>query len=99
MRGSKANQKLLLATALPGSSNRSKLAALAEQAREFVTFYAQLAVRLAVAAQGKADDDADDNEIPHSDDHNVDRMVKDGNNGQVAQEVIFFLEKLSARQR
>jgi hypothetical protein len=101
MRGGKANQKVLLATALPGSSNRSKLAALAEQAREFVTFYAQLAVRLAVAAQGKADDDADDddNEIPHSDDHNVDRMVKDGNNGQVAQEVIFFLEKLSARQR
>jgi len=103
MRGSKANQKVLLATALPGSSNRSKLAALAEQAREFVTFYAQLAVQLSVAAKGKADDDADDddddNEIPHSDDHNVDRMVRDGNNGQVAQEVISFLEKLSAQQR
>jgi len=104
MRGNKANQKVLLAAALPGSSNRTKLAALAEQAREFVTFYAELALRLSKAAKGK-DDDADDDEdqdddntSPRSDDYNVDRIARDGNNGQVAQEVIAFLEKLSAQQ-
>lgn len=106
MRGSKANQKVLLATALPGSSSRAKLAALAEQAREFVTFYAQLAVRLSAAAKANGKDDDDDGEggdekklNPHSDDdHHVNHMVRDGNNDQVAHEVISFLEKLSAQQ-
>lgn len=102
MRGNKANQRVLLAAALPGYSNRTKLAALAKQAREFVTFYAELALRLSKAAKGKNDnsddDDDSDNATPRSDDYNVDRIARDGNNGQVAQQVISFLEKLSAQQ-
>jgi hypothetical protein len=97
MRDNKANQKVLLAT-LPGSTNRSKLASLAEQAREFVTFYAELAVRLSAAAAAKdKDDEEDDGSVARSNEHNVERMVSDGN-GDVAREVISFLEKLSAQQ-
>jgi hypothetical protein len=71
MRDNKANQKVLLAT-LPGSTNRSKLASLAEQAREFVTFYAELAVRLSAAAAAKhKDDEEDDGSVARSNEHNV----------------------------
>jgi hypothetical protein len=93
----KANQKVLLAT-LPGSTNRSKLASLAEQAREFVTFYAELAIRLSAAAAAKhKDDKEDDGSVARSNEHNVERMVSD-RNGDVAREVISFLEKVSAQQ-
>jgi hypothetical protein len=94
MRDDKVNQKVLLA-ALPGSSNRNKLASLAEQAREFVTFYAELAVRLSAAAAAKDKyDEEEDDLAPRSDGHNGERIGRDGN-GHVAREVICFLEKLS----
>jgi len=97
MRDNKANQTVLL-TALPGSSTRRKLASLAEQAREFVTFYAELAIRLSIAVAAKDKDDKEDGILmPHSNDTKVDRMVGDGN-GNVAREVISFLESLSAQQ-
>jgi len=97
MRDNKANQKLLL-VALPGPTNRGKLASLAGQAREFVTFYAELVVRLAAAATVKAKDENEDGgSATRSDDLYVERMVRDGN-GHVAREIISFLEKLSAQQ-
>jgi hypothetical protein len=97
MRDNKTNQKVLLA-ALPGSSNRKKIASLAEQAREFVTFYAELAVRLASAMSAK-DRDSEENggSAPRSDDYEVERMVGDGN-GNVAREIVSFLETLSTQQ-
>jgi hypothetical protein len=98
MRDNNANQKVLLAV-LPGPSNRKKLASIAGQAREFVTFYAELAIRLSTAATAKdKDEDEDDALASRSDDHNkVERMVGDGN-GNTAREVISFLEQLSAQQ-
>jgi len=98
MRDNNANQKVLLAV-LPGPSNRKKLASIAGQAREFVTFYAELAIRLSTAATAKdKDEDGDDALASRSDDHNkVERMVGDGN-GNTAREVISFLEYLSAQQ-
>jgi len=98
MRDNKANQKVLLA-ALPGPSNRKKLVSLVGQAREFVTFYTELAIRFAAAAATTKDKDDDDDDAlaPRSDDHKMERMVGDGN-GNIAREVISFLEKLSAQQ-
>lgn len=97
MRDSNANQKVLLA-ALAGTSNRSKLKSLAEQAREFVNFYAALAVRLSEAAAAKDKEDLDENDDnPLCDDHNVDRVVGDGN-GLVAREIVAFLENLSSER-
>lgn len=93
MRDSKANQKMLL-TALPGTTNRTKLASLAEQAQEFVTFYADLAVRLSTAAN---QNDRDDEDGPRSENNHTERMVTDSN-GHVAQEVVTFLHKLSTQQ-
>lgn len=97
MRDDRANQKVLLA-ALPGFSNRNKLASLAEQAREFVTFYAELAVRLSAAAAAKDKyDEEEDDLAPRSDGHNGERIGRDGN-GHVAREVVSFLEKLTVQQ-
>ena len=97
MRDNKANQKVLLA-ALPGPTHRNKLASLAEQARESVTFYAELAIRLSTAAASKdKDGDDDDSSAARSGEYNVERMVSDGN-GHVAREVISFLGTLSAQQ-
>lgn len=108
MRNNKANQKVLLAASLPGSSQHAKLAALADQAREFVTFYAELALKLSKAARGRSDDGdegSDDGDGDGGDDgpslenYNVDRIARDRNNGQVAQEVISFLETLAAQHQ
>lgn len=96
MRDSKPNQKIIL-SALPESSNRRKLSSLANQAREFVTFYAELATRLSAAAITKKQEDKDSNSDPHSDDNNMDRVVRDGNS-EVAKEVVQFLVNLSAQQ-
>lgn len=48
MEGSQENQKILL-NSLPGASNHDKLDSLAEQARDFVSFYTELAARLSEA--------------------------------------------------
>jgi hypothetical protein len=98
MRDNKANQKVLL-LALPGHANYNKLVSLADQAREFITFYAELAGRLAAPAVGKTKDAEanDDISIPHSDKQNMERIVGDGN-GHVAREVILFLENLAVQQ-
>jgi hypothetical protein len=82
---------------LPGSTNRSKLASLADHEFSCLTFYAKLAVRLSAAAVAKdKDDEEDDGSVARSNEHNVERMVSDGN-GDVAREIIPFLEKLSAQ--
>lgn len=97
MRDNKTNQKVLLAT-LPGHSSSQKLASLGDQAREFVTFYDELVVRLSTAATARDKKDEDNNSpTPHSDHRKVERIVKDGS-GNVAREVIAFLEKLSVQQ-
>ena len=97
MRDNKTNQKVLLAT-LPGHSSSQKLASLGDQAREFVTFYDELVVRLSTAATARDKKDEDNNSpTSHSDHRKVERIVKDGS-GNVAREVIAFLEKLSVQQ-
>lgn len=92
-----ANQTILLA-ALPGTSHRSKLATLVDQALDFVTFYAELTGRLVTAAateDGKENEGFDVMAIPpQRQDYSVKRIVRDGKGEDVAHSVILFLETL-----
>ncbi|KII91108.1 hypothetical protein PLICRDRAFT_122892 [Plicaturopsis crispa FD-325 SS-3] len=92
MRGCPANQRVLL-DALPGRSNRDKLSALADQASEFVAFYAQLTVQLA-AAKGTEVHDESDAYIPSDGDRGIEQNVRDGKGEVVARDVVDFLRNL-----
>ncbi|KAF7973917.1 hypothetical protein HWV62_13968 [Athelia sp. TMB] len=94
MRDSPGNQKKLLA-ALPGSTDHTKISDLAQQAGEFVGFYARLTARLNVAI-GNSDDGEQEgqNSDPASEDIGMERIGRNGN-GHIAQEVVTFLQKLS----
>lgn len=91
MRDSTTNQKEVLRT-LPGSTERQKLTSLAQQAGDFVSFYAQLTVRLSAAAE-KLDEEQDE---PPSDHLDRERIGRNGS-GHVAEEVVDFLRQLSVQ--
>lgn len=88
-----ANQKELLGV-LAGSTDHAKLLGLAQQAGEFVGFYAQLTARLTAAAE---DCDKEENDSP-SDHFNRGRIGGNGNE-HIAQQVVHFLQELSVRFR
>lgn len=91
MRDSTANQQEVL-RALAGSTDRQKLSGLAQQAGDFVGFYAQLTARLSAAAE-HCDEEQDE---PPSDHLGMERIGRNGN-GHIAEEVVNFLQQLSAQ--
>jgi len=91
MRDDPVNQRVLL-SALTGSNNRMILDSLVDQAREFVTFYADLTSRMAVVVA--AVEDEEDKEPLSSPQHSVEKMVRDGKGESVARDIVLFLESL-----
>jgi hypothetical protein len=95
MRDDPINQTVLL-SAFAGSDNRVILDSLVDQAREFVTFYADLTSRMAVAVAAVEEEE---NSEPLSDpQHSVERMVRDGKGESVARDIVSFLESLRDSQ-
>lgn len=94
MRHSKENQQILLAS-LPGSSNKKKLHALAESAREFMLFYVEFAKKVSVVANEDEDGDdvlADGGERVEQ--GGVGSLIRDTQGETVARSVTEFLEDL-----
>lgn len=78
--------------ALSGSTDRAKIIGLAQQAGEFVDFYAQLTVRLTTTTE-YSDQEPDET---HYDRLDLGRIGRNGNE-HVAQEVVNFLQELSVQ--
>lgn len=77
------NQRILL-SALPGNSDRQKLDALAENAREFVLFYVEFTKRVSAVTVDESTDEVLE----------VSRTTRDTNGATIAKGIVVFFEKL-----
>jgi hypothetical protein len=75
---------------LPGESNYVKLNSLVNQAREFVTFYAELTTQLVKFDTGEGASQRSSRRT----DHGIGRI---GRGGNVVRDVVSFLEQLRDR--
>lgn len=83
------NQRLILA-ALPGASNRDKLCALVDNAREFLLFYVNFAKKVAEASQ-EVEEEEDERERIEG---GAQSVLHDVKGETVANNVIRYLEEL-----
>jgi len=105
MQQSDRHQEALLQV-LPGESNYIKLNSLVNQAREFVTFYAELTTQLMNAASNLGEGERDDlypdlskiSRRTHNSIGSIGRIIRDGGGEDVASEIILYLEQLRGRQ-
>lgn len=91
MRCSAENQRALLES-LPGASNKKKLHALAESAREFMLFYVEFAKKVTAAADG--DDDEGEGQEDEEVGGGMGSLIRDTQGETVARDVTAFLEQL-----
>ncbi|KAH9922543.1 hypothetical protein B0H21DRAFT_701490 [Amylocystis lapponica] len=94
MQGCRENQRVIL-RALPGASDRGKLNALVEHAREFTLFYVEFTKRVeAVVHSQSRGDEEDEEDVLEGGDGSIERVLRDGKGETVARDVIAFLERL-----
>ena len=96
MRHSVENQRLLL-DSLPGVSNKKKLHALAENAREFTLFYVEFAKKIsAVTEEDEGDDEGGDGGGESGGDlvGGMGNLMRDSQGETVARDITAFLENL-----
>ncbi len=94
MRHSAENQRILLAS-LPGISNKKKLHALADNAREFMLFYVEFAKKISAVAE--AEDDEGEEAVGGKGGEGLGGMgslMRDSQGETVARNITAFLEEL-----
>ena len=97
MRGNSENQTSILGM-LSGDTNKQKLAALVDTAREFVEFYGEVMARVARGrGKGGRIEESQTTEVDEEEDFiNVDEAFVVGDSGEkTARDVVAFLELLS----